>query len=409
MKHLVSVIVLFSSILFINIAPMFLGSDAEGSSLYKIYCILIFIAALISHCVSYSNGRIRSYHFASLAFIAIYIFIGLFTGYTSDVSMLCLVAYSLPAMLVAIYYSEHHNISSIIKWIDVILPPLCLSMAFSLLSMLRGIATSEGSSYSQGLSYHASYCFLLYLLLLVFGKDYERFSFFQSKGYRVFSILMLPYLLIIMLFSGGRGAIGTFFVGVVYILYLGKKRRKIRLRSLFKYFVIGGVVLTIALQMFSVDVSEVFTRNLHRAFSFFDSSQDLSQRTSGRDVATEIALDQIVDNPLGTGLFSYKDSYFEKTELTYPHNLFLEFMMQGGFALLYVFFILGLAVFSKAKRLMRDEDQAIVILFGIFSLTKLMFSDSYMQNAFFWFFVTYMINYRGVFRRVAKKRLACAQ
>ena len=410
MKHFISAVVLFSSILYLNLSSLWGSYGSAGGTLYHVYCVGIFIIAFISYQLSYPSGRIRKNHFASLICILTFVVVGLLSGYATDVSMLCLVAYCLPAVWVAVYYSEHHNITSIIKWIDLFLPLLCVSMGVSLLFLLRGMATGDGDSYSQGLSYDASYCFLLYLFLLVFGKEFDRFPVFKSKGYRFFSILMLPYLLMIMLFAGGRGALGNLVVGVIYILYLGKKKRRLKFGRLFKYFLIGGMVLTVALNAFSFDVLEVFTRNFHRVFSFFDSGLDISEKTSGRDMSTVEALSQISQHPvIGSGLFTYKDSFFENTELTYPHNLFLEVLIQGGLLYFYFFLIFGLLVLLKAKSLMRDTNQALVILLGIFSLTKLMFSDSYLQNSFFWFFVTYVFNYRRHIPLTSRNKLICAR
>lgn len=401
MKHLVFFVALFANILYVNISAVFGGPNTGGPNMaYKIYCIVVFFVFLLFYLKQYCGKKIYSRHVVSILILVFYIICGVISGYANDVTTLCLIAYCLPATGIAVYYAENQSIDKMVKWIDVFLPILSVSMVFSLKILLNKVL--EGTNfYSQSLSYDASYCFMLYIFFLLFGKEYDRFAFFKSKFYRIISFVMLPYLLSVLFFSGGRGALGTVIVGVVFLLYMYHRYYKIKLSMVLRLSVVAVIFLIFLLSYLPEESFETLTRNLNRVFSFFDTSASIHDRTSGRDDALNVAISQISQSPIvGNGLFSYKASYFAKTDLTYPHNIVLEVLLQGGVLFLLLFGLVMLKLFCKFRMIYKAESQLIIILIGIFSFTKLLYSDSYMENPFFWFFVIYLYNVK-----VSKRRL----
>lgn len=393
MKHLFFLIALFANILYVNISAFWGVLSIEGSNtIYKIYCIVVFFVFLFFYTKQYFNKKIYRNHFISILILVFYIICGVLSGYANDVTTLCLIAYCLPATGIAVFYAENQCINKLVKWIDVFLPVLSISMLFSLRILLNNVL--EGTSfYSQSLSYDASYCFLFYLFFLLFGKEYDRFSFFKSKIYRIISLIMLPYLLSVLFFSGGRGALGTIIVGVIFLLYMYKWNYKIKPLMIFSLSIVAITFIVLLLLYLPEESIEIFTRNFNRVFSFFDTNASMDQRTSGRDGALYDAISQISQSPIiGNGLFSYKDLYFKHTELTYPHNIILEVLLQGGIILLLLFSIIMTRLFFKLRMIYKIKSHMIIVLIGIFSFTKLLYSDSYMENPFFWFFVVYLYN-----------------
>lgn len=397
MKHFVYTIALFASNLFFSISAI-LGLSVVNSDgangLYKAFCLVVFCLFLYYYLKEYAGKKISSKHFLSTLILFIYIFSGLFSGYANNTTFLVLVAFCLPAAGIAVYYSEHNDISKLIKWIDVLLPIMSFSLLFSLKQLLVEIAEGE-SYYSQTLSYYAAYYFILYLFFILFGNDYERFGIFKKKGYKYISYLMLPYLLSIMFFSGGRGALGTLAVGVFVILYRYNRSYGFNKLKILRYFLIAGVLASIVYVNIPEDLRLILENNYQRVFSFFDTDKDMMERTSGRDEVLKVAFDQIHESPLiGHGLFSYKDTFVPIVENPYPHNLFVEILLQGGYLFLFFFILILIYLLVKLHHILKIPSHEIVAIFTIFSLTLLMYSGSYMQNSFFWFFVMYVFNYQ---------------
>ena len=397
MKHLVYAIALFAANLYFSVSAILglsvVNEDGANGS-YKIYCIVVFCLFLYYYIKDYSRMNITSKHVISTLILFIYIISGLFSGYALDTSLLVLVAFCLPAAGIAIYYSEHDNISSLIKWIDVLLPIMSFSLLFSLKQLYIEIAEGE-SYYSQTLSYNAAYYFILYTFFILFGKQYDRFAFFKKKAYKYFSYLMLPYLLSIMFFSGGRGALGTLIVGILALLYLYNRFYGIKINKVLRYFIIAGLFASIAYINIPEDSKIILKTNSQRVFSFFDTSKDMYERTSGRDDVLKVAFMQIEQSPvIGHGLFSYKREFVPLVENPYPHNLFVEILLQGGYLFLFFFILFLFYLLVKLHHILKTPSHEIVAIFTVFSLTLLMYSGSYMQSSFFWFFVMYVYNYR---------------
>jgi O-antigen ligase len=130
--------------------------------------------------------------------------------------------------------------------------------------------------------------------------------------------------------------------------------------------------------------------NADRLFSYISSEGlDMSQ-TSNRDSVFETAMVFISDSPLwGYGLFGYYDVLGY-----YPHNLFLEILLQGG-AIFLVFSLWALWImFIKLCKMQKNNNSLYLLLpFIIYPFVQLLFTGSYMETPFFWFSVMFVVNY----------------
>lgn len=396
MKHLVFSITLFASILYFSIGAI-LGINLEDNSaggFYKVFCIIVFVLSAFFYIREYAGRSILRKHFVSLLIILVYIVSGLVNGYVSDKSWLSLVAFCLPATFIAIYYAENRNLSELVKWIDVILPIIAFSLLFSIKKLISDIISGEGY-YSQGLSYFAAYFFIIDLFLLLFGAQFKRFRFFSSKFYKIVSILMLPYLLGVQLFAGGRGAMGTLVLGIIFLCYYYSKSHRVPKEKVFRVVIILVSVLLITIFYFPSEIYDAFISNFERVFSFFDSDRDMYERTSGRDEVFKVAISMIRERPLfGYGLFGYKNPPSAFSSMGYPHNIFLEILLQGGVVFFLIFSIVILQTFHKLRIILKNQSQLLILLFAIFSMTLLLYSGSYIEMSFFWFSLVYIYNYR---------------
>jgi O-antigen ligase len=113
--------------------------------------------------------------------------------------------------------------------------------------------------------------------------------------------------------------------------------------------------------------------------------------TSGRNVVYQTTLQLIEQRPiLGYGLFGMWDVYS-----SYPHNLFLEVLLQGGvFYLLIALIVLFYFAIKLAHLIRKDMRFRILIVLFIYPFVMLMFSGTYLSTPMFWFVIIYVMNSR---------------
>ena len=130
--------------------------------------------------------------------------------------------------------------------------------------------------------------------------------------------------------------------------------------------------------------------NFERITSLFDHGGINTSASSGRDEIWKDAWVLISERPiLGYGLFSYL------SHINWPHNIFLEVLLQGGFVLFLVLITILLLSLGKYSRMIRkDKSQMWLVPLIIYVFTQLLFSGSYMFETYFWFSLSYIYNYR---------------
>lgn len=229
-------------------------------------------------------------------------------------------------------------------------------------------------------------CFLIDIFLLTFGNRYNRFKFTQKRIYKWFSITMIPVCIFINLFAGGRGAFLVIMVGFIYVLF------HIKATKILTYLLSVVTVSYILFALFSsksdTSVKNVFERNSGRVVAYISNEGIDMSETSGRDGIYEKAIFQISERPvLGYGIYNY---LVENHNMN-PHNFFLEILLQGGIIFLLLFIFILFRFVCKLRYIIKlDSRQVMIMPFVLYSFTELMFSGSYMANAYFWFALTYV-------------------
>tara|TARA_B100001093_G_scaffold492010_1_gene532672 strand:+ start:53 stop:1303 length:1251 start_codon:yes stop_codon:yes gene_type:complete len=247
------------------------------------------------------------------------------------------------------------------------------------------------------------------------GGHYQALSYFSSLSFLITSIYFFFYLnrhnsimiiffvalffgqIVTILLSGGRGGLVVIFTGLLSILYL-----KTNKKSFFPYLIASSIFLYISATLlfnFSIGQNDRLLEGAMRTVSYIDSGGINFNASSNRDIYYAQAIEYIKDSPLiGYGIFTMYDNspppYFGLPGMYYPHNLFLEILIHGGF--LYLFFwILTLSYFFiKLNRILTtDISQVILLAPFIYSFVLLMFSGTYLQEAFFWFSLFYVFAY----------------
>ena len=332
-----------------------------------------------------------------LLYVFLIIVAGVISDYVNSSMFKQFALFCIPASLLGFKYGELGTISSLVKYIDFFV--IVLSVAFVL--MMRNLVQLVGdglASYSQTMSYYASLTILLNIFLLKYGHLYNRFKFFRTGIYKIISCLLLFPQLLALVMGGGRGATVVFILGL-FLIFIKDfiKNAHIFIRAVF----IIMVVITIIpkLNYFGIDgAADVVGKNFGRIIAVGEAGVDVYDRTSGRNFVYQDAIKAIEDNPLGYGMFSYEK---QLPDQPYPHNIVLEWTMQWG--VFYALFqIVFLTLLFKHYRccLLKDESLVILMPILVYQFTALLFSGSYMQEPFYWFSITFLLNYNSKNRLV---------
>ena len=85
------------------------------------------------------------------------------------------------------------------------------------------------------------------------------------------------------------------------------------------------------------------------------------------------------------------------SDLPYPHNIFLEFLLQGGVIYLTFWIILFAKLFKKFKQLLRKDDTNFFLIpISVFPFIQLLASGTYLESGLFWFTIAYVFNYKTI-------------
>lgn len=392
MKDLVYVSALFLSPLFFAVNAI-VGVQYYGSTesnLYITITVFFFIICILSFFFNHSRTKKYSLSFYLSYLIIIGITInGIIVGKITSSMYRQFVVFCVPASMIGMYYARKGSIESMVKWLDWLMILLSVSFVFAVKNLLLNIADNTGH-YSQTLSYDASLALLLNLFLLSYGDKYKRFRIFNIKLYKYICYAIFPLQFAILLIGGGRGAVITFFVGLI-VCVLQLKKPLIKILKYFVYFFIIAICVNYLLINFlNIDVINVLALNAERSFSFFDSGLSSFDRTSGRDFLYRQSVELILARPLwGYGLFGYV-TYISP----YPHNLILEWALQGGLLFMLIIAFMNIFLIIKMQKYIKHNPKDIMfILFIVLAYVPLIFSGSYLQSPLFWFVIMYMSNY----------------
>lgn len=267
--------------------------------------------------------------------------------------------------------------SGIVVFVGVLrtLPKLISSSVIDLMDVF-------GGGQYQAFSYFCAFSFLTFLRYFL-NKD--SLKLWQYWGY----IFILLILVVGVVLSGGRGGLVVVLVGTIVFII-----RKKGFLKFTKYFVLTGLIIFLSLYFASKSnffFSERITESFDRLFSFISSDGINMEGTSNRDDFYGIAISKISESLIfGYGIFGLVDSLGEY----YPHNIFLEILLQGGIIYLIIFLVILIVFFLKLFRLIRvKRDEDVILIPTIYSVVLLLFSSSYLQEPFFWFALAYVFSY----------------
>lgn len=390
-ETIINTLVLNGPLIYFSIFALlgYRADPEEGAGItYKIYMVTILLLGFFLWFKGFVKGRNR--RMLPLIILSLYILVGVLQEYTGHRLFLQMVCFSVPATCIALNMKGRGELAEVMKLMDLLLPVFAVSFIF----MVRNIYASRLEnlgSYNQNASYMIAYCFLIDIFLLLNKENYPKFRFLDNKWYTTFKIILLPYFVVLSFFGGGRGAFITILVGSFLGYWLNRK--KISFKMIIKVglvLLISVFLLLVVLNKLSDGFATLLADNFERITSLVDNGSINTSASSGRDEIWKDAWKLISDKPvLGYGLFSYL------SRIMWPHNIFLEVLLQGGVFLLFSLIVVLLLSLSKYRKMLKcDRSQIWLVPLIIHVFTQLLFSGSYMFETYFWFSLSYIYTYR---------------
>lgn len=409
LKMMVLLYLLFTKEAFF-VGTHLLGRKYEGSETSNSYLIINIISFIFVICIFLfelvKHYKVRNVKLLS-AMIVINIVIGIsyLFSLSSDAFKNRIITdkfyqYSiwvLPSMFL-VYYSLNYErklslitVSKSIYWFGIFISLPVVNIIYQVL-VLGERGNIGGDNYQS-----AGYILTLGLGMILIGLK-------NLKMKRNF--IKYLYLLLILIGILVTGARGPTVVSIVMIIFYYFERINIKKLILFVVFIlIGSFIIEKLLN------NPFFIISLNRVFEFIGNGQINWSGTSGRDSIYIEALTLYLKEPLtGYGFFGYLS---QSLNGVYPHNLFLEVMLQGGLLYLTVFMTLIIVYFVKIFRLRSRDYRLFVILIylTIYQFGMLMFSGSYISHGLFWFLLLFVIfrpeynSYRKIEATLVEKNL----
>jgi O-antigen ligase len=269
---------------------------------------------------------------------------------------------------------------------EIVMLFFSVAVIISLISVvITNTRASIGGATYQNVAYIAAFAFGVNLYYIFFGENHERFAFARSKPYYYLCYVLLLFQLSSVIASGGRDGMILVIVYSVYLflLLLKDKSSYKKLKNISLIILIGIIGMITQLKLLSISIYE---SSLNRAFSYLSGGD-----TSGRDTLYNDAMHVILDSPLfGYGLFGMFDYYND-----YPHNFFLEVLMQGGlFYLVFWFVIIMYLIIKYINISMKFKAFRLISVIALYPIVVLMVSGTYINQSVFWFIISFIISYK---------------
>lgn len=398
MREIILTYSIFSGILFFSMSTMLGVPIGEGgtndSNVYLLISSIVFTFTFLYFlrlCFNNATIKLIRTELYTIIILAIIVMFGVIEGYSSSRMFYLFGIFSIPAALTGLYYSRTHSILNMFRFLDIVMLIISVGNLFGISTLVQAIYSGD-NNYSQALSYYMALAFSLNLFLLRYGNYIKRFRIFNTCFYKYFCVFLFIPQVVFLLLSGGKGGFVALFVNLLVFCYLEKNKKKLLIYIM--YIILGIIVLSLILSSTSDVFQSVFEQGFNRVFSYISKDGiDMSQ-TSGRDIVYQVSLELFQNNPIGYGFFGYSDKLMDITALAYPHNIFLEWLLQGGILLFLICSVILVKSILKMFRMVKINPYHIFLIpITVQVLVMLQFSFSYLQLSLFWFCCTYIMTY----------------
>ncbi|MCE1168342.1 MAG: O-antigen ligase family protein [Sphingobacteriia bacterium] len=284
--------------------------------------------------------------------------------------------------IVFLYARSIHEYENLNKLLRYTAPLISVSMFF----LIFVFSMNEDTTYSQYTSY-----IVLPSAIISLGVIFNRFSFLHFSNF-VLSVFLI-------LVSGARGPLMCAVLFIIVRLALTPSiQRKLKIILLWAAsfsliaFFFGEKIIGIATGI-------ILSKGLStRILTFFISDEVLVD--SGRELIRKFVLQQIYEHPffgVGMGLDrAMINRHIGNTAAEaigdYPHNIFLELLMQYGIFIGGLLIVILIRLTYKALKLAKDYPTSNVIsIFMAIGLFPLLFSGSYINAPLFFAFLGFAV------------------
>ena len=342
-----------------------------ANAVYYIGYAFLFIAALLSMRNMPKQTGKRKGRLAFICIVAVYIFVRLYTWLLHAENL---------------EYTGYYNVS-FTRITLVYLPAAYLMMRITdFNAMLRGIQKynyvftllgyyftwrwnrSTGSDESLTLAYSMAFCAVVSLY------------FVFSEKRKTADIILLVADMFILLVLGSRGALLTVLIYAAYKILTGYIHSRNIAAKIFEILTAAALIALVYFSLpwlLKVLADFLGHYNIHSRVLTMAQNGILGENSGRQTVFLWMQESLDVIPALGYGFLGD----MKATGGHYAHTIALDFVMDFGW-LFGIFYIVWIA-WRLLRQLLRKQNQ-MLILCGLFILTKLCFSSTYLINATFW-------------------------
>ena len=171
---------------------------------------------------------------------------------------------------------------------------------------------------------------------------------------------------------------------MVYCFIYALNNNKVDIKKYLGWIIFIALLAFIYMNFISQD-SFLISR-FERLFSYLDGNS-VNMASSGRETFYNTTIDYILENPvIGHGLLSY---WCLANLKFYPHQLFLEILLEGGIVYLGIWLFIWFLLYKKYKVLKKKDsiflNDKFLITVILYPIVMLQFSGTYSYNMLYWF------------------------
>ncbi len=212
---------------------------------------------------------------------------------------------------------------------------------------------------------------------------------YEKISNRIGSLLIIP-MVFVMLSFGSRGPIFAVIVALLPLIFIRIKNTAaiLRLSTLFLISLAFGAVL----------LPLIPSQSILRIANLISGNED--QSSTVRFETIQIVLPKILDSPFGIGLGQFSSimpSSSIGATLDYPHNVFLEIALEGGWIPFVIFTVLIIMALFRTLGAARNGSFIAALAFGgfAFALFSSSVSGDINDNKFLWSFLGIALAVKG--------------
>lgn len=396
-------------------------AGSNESNFYVFYWILIFILSLVVFGLSLLNyiklGKMPKYFIVNILpiFIVIILYLISFSvygyndtgnGYYAKVFVSMCVPTFIIGYICATKNKENQLIDIVIKFITLGTGILIISL-YRLVTTNIGVGSldSIGGVGRLGIGYLATQFFIVTFYIFLFSHRMENSNLsylFKSRIKFILICIMLAIQVSTVIFSGSRGPLLNLIL--VAILMLLVRIFQNNLISFIKKLLSITLIILGFVFIFNNFAKKYFVFSTERTLTLFELDKDSWAGGSGRESLYSLAMDMFSNKPF----FGYGPMGFLSSSGTnmYPHNLFLESIVDYGLVGLLIITLFFIFLIKKyIKKIKLNKNLLLILFLFTSSLIELQVSGTFIANARLWFFIGLGMGFININRLNLKGRI----